>query len=77
MKFEFETSMIGELPFFLGLQNIQNLKYMFFSQGKYLKEILKKFKMEDCKPVSTPMITGCKLCADDGSTDIDKNSTDP
>ena len=28
--------------------------------------------MEDCKPVSTPMITGCKLCANDGSTNVDQ-----
>ena len=28
--------------------------------------------MEDYKPVSTPMITGCKLCVDDGSTDVDQ-----
>ena len=28
--------------------------------------------MEDYKLVSTPMITGCKLCVDDGSTDIDQ-----
>ena len=28
--------------------------------------------MEDCKPVSTPMITGCKLCVNDGSTDLDQ-----
>ena len=34
--------------------------------------MLKKFKLEDCKPVSAPMITGCKLCADDGSADIDQ-----
>ena len=34
--------------------------------------MLKKFKLEDCKPVSTPMIMRCKLCADDGSADIDK-----
>ena len=34
--------------------------------------MLKKFKMEDCKHVSTPMITGCKLCADDGSVEIDQ-----
>ena len=34
--------------------------------------MLKKFKMEDCKPVSTPMITGCELCADDGSASIDQ-----
>ena len=34
--------------------------------------MLKKFKMENCKPVSTPMITGCKMCVDDGSADIDQ-----
>ena len=44
----------------------------FISQEKYLREMLKRFKMEDCKPVSNPMITGCKLCADDGSADIDQ-----
>ena len=28
--------------------------------------------MEDCKPVSTPMITGCKLNKDDESKELDK-----
>lgn len=34
--------------------------------------MLRKFQMEDCKPVSTPMETGCKRCADDESPDFDK-----
>jgi len=34
--------------------------------------MLKKFKMEDCKPVSTPMITGCKLSKDDESLEVDQ-----
>ena len=34
--------------------------------------MLKKFQMEDCKPVSTPMITGCKLSKDDESTEVDQ-----
>ena len=34
--------------------------------------MLKKFKMEDCKPVLTPMVTGCKLSKDDSSKDVDK-----
>ena len=34
--------------------------------------MLEKFKMEDCKPVTTPMITGCKLGADDRSTYVDQ-----
>jgi hypothetical protein len=31
--------------------------------------MLKKFGMEDCKPVSTPMQTSCKLRKDDDSKD--------
>eukprot|EP00253_Pinus_taeda_P009306 PITA_09306 len=57
MHREFEMSMIGELSFFLGLQNSQSTKGVFVSQSKYLKETLKKFGLEDCKPTSTPMIT--------------------
>ncbi|GLJ28202.1 hypothetical protein SUGI_0553960 [Cryptomeria japonica] len=34
---------------------------IFITQSKYIKEILKKFGMEDSKPVSTPMTTNCKL----------------
>ena len=65
-------SVIGELTFYLGLQIQQNNTGIFISQEKYLREMLKRFQMEDCKLVSTPMITRCKLCADDGSVDIDQ-----
>ena len=41
-------------------------------QAKYIKEMLKKFKMEDCKPFLTPMVTGCKLSIDDSSKDVDQ-----
>ena len=34
--------------------------------------MLKKFGMEDCKPVSTPMITSCKLSKDDESKEVDQ-----
>ena len=58
-------SMIGELSYFLGLQITQNSKVLFLSQEKYLKEMLKRFQMEDASPVSTPMVCGCKLSKDD------------
>ena len=35
--------------------------------------MLKKFGMEDCKPVSTPMIIGCKLSKDYDSKEVDQN----
>ena len=33
--------------------------------------MLNKFKMEDSKPVSTPMITSCKLSKNDESLEVD------
>jgi hypothetical protein len=31
---------------------------MFISQETYLREMLKRFQMEDSKPVGTPMVIG-------------------
>jgi len=67
MQNEFEMSLIGELTFFLGLQISQQDEGIFISQTKYIKEMLKKFGMEDFKPISTLMVTGCKLRKDDES----------
>jgi hypothetical protein len=58
MQSKFEMSMIGELPFFLGLQITQRSEELFLSQEKYLREMLKRFQMEDSTPMSTPMVTG-------------------
>ncbi|GLJ05329.1 hypothetical protein SUGI_0016200 [Cryptomeria japonica] len=64
---EFEMSMIGEMKFFLGLKISQTGKGIFISQTKYVKELLKKFGLDDSKPVGTPMVTGCKLSKNDES----------
>jgi hypothetical protein len=74
MKSEFEMSMIGELSFFLNLQITQRPEGMFISQEKYLREMLKRFQMEDSKTMGTPMVTGCKLSKDDDSLDVDQSS---
>ena len=34
--------------------------------------MLRKFKMEDCKPILTLMVIGCKLSIDDSSKDVDQ-----
>eukprot|EP00253_Pinus_taeda_P033549 PITA_33549 len=67
MQKEFEMSLLGELTYFLGLQIQQKEGGSFLSQTKYLKQILKKYGMEDAKPVCTPMVTGCSLSANDES----------
>lgn len=55
MQKEFKMSMLGEFFFFLRLQISQSDKGIFISQIKYIKEMLKKFKMEDNNPKSAPM----------------------
>lgn len=73
MQNEFEMSMIGELAYFLGLKVEQIKNGIFISQGKYAKEMLKKFNMQDCNPISTPMMTCCKLSKDDESPIVDES----
>eukprot|EP00253_Pinus_taeda_P015515 PITA_15515 len=58
------------MTYFLGLQIQQNKDGIFSSQTKYLKQILKKYGMEDSKPVCTPMVTECSLSANDESTAV-------
>ena len=45
MASEFEMSTLGELSYFLGLQIKQMKNGTFVSQGKYIKDMLKKFGM--------------------------------
>ena len=49
MANEFEMSMIRELSYFLGLQIKKMKNGTFVSQGKYIKDMLKKFGMDDAK----------------------------
>eukprot|EP00253_Pinus_taeda_P018736 PITA_18736 len=70
MQKEFEMSLLGDLTYFLGLQVQQNKDGIFLSQTKYLKRILKKYGMENLKPVCTPMVTGCSLNANDDSAAV-------
>ena len=72
MANEFEMSMIGELSYFLGLQ-IKQMKYgTFVSQGKYIKDMLKKFGKDDAKAISTPMGTNGSLDSDASGNMVDQ-----
>ena len=73
MKNEFEMSMIGEMKFFLGLQIVQNIDHIFILEDKYLKYFLKRFGLENCKPIGTPMITSHKLSRKDEAPIVEKN----
>nr|GEX98800.1 retrovirus-related Pol polyprotein from transposon TNT 1-94 [Tanacetum cinerariifolium] len=71
MHNEFEMSMMGELNFFLGLQIKKLEDDIFFNQYKYIKEMLKKFGLEDSKPIKTPMSSETKLTRDEDGESVD------
>ncbi|GJV00059.1 retrovirus-related pol polyprotein from transposon TNT 1-94 [Tanacetum coccineum] len=71
MHDEFEMSMISELNFFLRLQIKQMKDGIFFNQSKYIKEMLKKFGLEDTKPMKTPMSSDTKLTKDEECESVD------
>jgi hypothetical protein len=72
MSKEFEMSMMGELQFFLSLQIKQANEGTFVHQAKYTKDILMKFKMDDSKPLSTPMHMTTVLDTDEDGEPVDQ-----
>ena len=68
----FEMTNCGEMAFFLGMEIKQDEKGVFISQKKYAKEILKKFHIENCKPICTLMFQKLKLCKEDGAEKVDE-----
>ncbi|KAI3735627.1 hypothetical protein L6452_15134 [Arctium lappa] len=72
METKFEMSMMGELNFFLGLQEKQLPEGIFINQAKYINDILKKFNISDSSVMKTPMATGTLLDADPSGKPIDQ-----
>nr|GEV56639.1 hypothetical protein [Tanacetum cinerariifolium] len=60
----FEMSMMGEMKFFLGLQVNKFSNGIFINQSKYIIDILKRFRMENCDTVPTLMVEQAKLKLD-------------
>ncbi|GJY05089.1 retrovirus-related pol polyprotein from transposon TNT 1-94 [Tanacetum coccineum] len=71
MHGEFKMSMMGELNFFLGLRIKKMEEGIFFNRYKYIKEMLKKFSLEDSKPIKTPMSSDTKLTKDEECESVD------
>eukprot|EP00253_Pinus_taeda_P024994 PITA_24994 len=52
---EFKMKDVGLMHYFLGMEVWQKDGEVFVSQGKYANEILRRFHMEKCKPMQTPL----------------------
>lgn len=71
MKGEFDITDLGKMSYFLGVEVIQSSDGIFITQAKYAREILERFGMINCKPVSNPVVTGSKLSKRGGGAEVD------
>ncbi|KAG6499007.1 hypothetical protein ZIOFF_038763 [Zingiber officinale] len=65
MTKEFEMTNIGLMTYYLGIEVNQREDGSFISQAGYVREILKKFKMDNSKSINTPVKCGVKLSEHD------------
>ncbi|XP_057981300.1 secreted RxLR effector protein 161-like [Malania oleifera] len=61
---EFKMSDLGMMHYFVGIEVVQSANGIFISQKKYVQDILDRFQIKDCNPVSTPTEFGLKLNKD-------------
>jgi hypothetical protein len=71
MQDEIEMSMMDELKFFLGIQIMQTKDGIFLNQSKYVKDLLKRFGLENAKAFRTPMSPSTKLDKDEKGKPVD------
>ena len=74
MQVVFEISMMGELKFFLGLQIKKTNEGIYIHQTIYVKELLKKFKMDNAKPMNASMHPTIVLGLDEDSKQVNKKT---
>eukprot|EP00253_Pinus_taeda_P024985 PITA_24985 len=70
MMKEFEMTGLGLMNYFLGIEVEQSEKGIFICQNKYSKDLLKRFRMENCKLVPTLVATSTKVTKGDEGSDV-------
>ena len=72
LKDKFKVKDLGNLSYYLGIDCEQGDGYVKMNQQRYIKKVLNKFGMTDCKPRCAP--SGQKLVSvtDDDSVDFKK-----
>ncbi|CAL9004079.1 unnamed protein product [Prunus brigantina] len=72
MMHKYEMTDLGLLHHFLGMGVMQTEDCIFIHQRKYASNLLKRFGLQDCKPVSIPLVPHDKLRKDDDSGAADE-----
>lgn len=61
LALNFQTKDLRRLNYCLGIEFIQYSNVISISQSKYIADVLRKYEMQDCIPMSTPMEMNTKL----------------
>ena len=68
---EFKMKDLGMMHYFLGMEVWQDADGISLGQGRYAIEILKRFRMMECKAMTTPMALNLNLLSDASSETVD------
>ncbi|GAU50842.1 hypothetical protein TSUD_232190 [Trifolium subterraneum] len=71
LKNEFEMSDLGKLNYFLGLEFLYEPNGIVLHQKKYIADVLKRFHMEHCNEVETPIEANLKLSKGEDEQAVD------
>lgn len=71
MHSESKMSMMKKFNYFIGLQIKQTKEDILVNQKKYIRDSLKRFKIEDAKTIATPMSSSIKFDKDEQGIFID------
>eukprot|EP00253_Pinus_taeda_P033382 PITA_33382 len=66
-----EMKDVGNLHYCLGLEVWKDSGQTFLTQGKYARNLLERFIMEQCKLATIPLQQNLKLSSDDGTKEVD------
>ena len=70
----FSLKDIGDLNYFLRIEVKATSEGLHLSQKRYIEDLLKRSKMDNARPLPTPMVSSLKLTSDEG--DPIPNATD-
>eukprot|EP00253_Pinus_taeda_P035260 PITA_35260 len=62
----FEMTELGYVNYYIGIEVTQHLKSIFLSQKNYIGDLLNRFGMTECNPLTTPMEQNLKLRSIEG-----------
>jgi hypothetical protein len=70
---EYDMKDLGEASYILGIKVIRNRSagHIYLSQENYIDQVLTKFRMDQCNPVSTPVDSNFRYVNDEESPPVD------